>query len=463
MNRLIFLILPVIIAQNASASVQDEYPENRLAGSGNTDVNFFVRSGAYFSQNEISSRVTIPTAYSDISIRIAHDNMRNVKIYSDMRLRYGTEFDEPVERGEIRELYIKLNGSAWEISAGKQIIKWGRSDFSSANSKLASRDPLVRSPDFEDMDLGNIIVDMKWSPLPFLTLELAGTPVYRPSVMITKVIEIPDYVEFKEPGSLMGGKGMQSYGLRVNLNTDNAVINFSWFDGLEPLPGIALEAIKIDTSQVIPILNVALKPTPYRIKNLGIDIETIIGRHVLRGELTYLNAGGNNNLEYVAKDELTWTAGFDFTRADWRITAEYSGKFVPDYVQPLTDPIIGSDPDPGQIALLLSVPGFDPVDYLRMQIASFNMLYTYQQHKFNHTGGLSIEREILFGRLIPSVKTLYNFTTSELALTGEIRYKPADGLTLATGGEYYYGRDGSIHDIISGFMNCVRISARYDF
>jgi len=464
MKRLLFFLPLFFIILETAAVSQADYPGNRFEEDGNTEINFFIRSGAYFSRNITPSSISIPSAYSDIALRIAHDNRRNVKILSDLRFRYGTEFNEPVERGEIRELFIKLNGSSWELSAGKQIIKWGRSDFSYANSKLASKDPFTRSPDFEDMDLGNIVLDMKWSPLPFLTMELAGMPFYRPSRLITDAIEIPDYVDFAQPEKLLSGKGMQSYGLRVNINTGRAVINLSWFDGNEPLPGIALGTLSIDTSQAIPLPDILLEAAPYRIKNLGLDIETVIDRYVIRGELTCLMTSDNTTgSEYVARDELTWTAGLDLNQDDWRITAEYSGKYVPDYEPSGGYPIIGRESDPGQLALLFSLPGLDPVKYLKTQIASFNRLYTYQQHKFNHTAGISVEKDMFFGKLIPSIKTLYNFTTADIALIGELRYKPLDGLTIAAGGEFYSGKKGSVHDIISDFMNCVRISARYDF
>jgi hypothetical protein len=45
----------------------------------------------------------------------------------------------------------------------------------------------------------------------------------------------------------------------------------------------------------------------------------------------------------------------------------------------------------------------------------------------------------------------------------ELKYKPADGLTISAGGDFYSGRKGSVNDLIDEFMNCVKFSLRVDF
>jgi hypothetical protein len=45
----------------------------------------------------------------------------------------------------------------------------------------------------------------------------------------------------------------------------------------------------------------------------------------------------------------------------------------------------------------------------------------------------------------------------------ELRYKPADGLTISGGIDFYSGKKGSVNDLINEFMNCIKVSLRVDF
>ncbi len=69
----------------------------------------------------------------------------------------------------------------------------------------------------------------------------------------------------------------------------------------------------------------------------------------------------------------------------------------------------------------------------------------------------------VYGKLTPSLTSLYNFTSHDFLIMPEMIYKPADGLTINLGGEFYSGRNGSIYDLVDEFMNCIRLSLRVDF
>ena len=77
---------------------------------------------------------------------------------------YGVEFLEPVNRLDIREAYVKVNGKRWDLSAGQKIVKWGRADFTNPTSKLSPQNLISRSPDREDMDMGNLLSAFNWYP-----------------------------------------------------------------------------------------------------------------------------------------------------------------------------------------------------------------------------------------------------------------------------------------------------------
>jgi hypothetical protein len=74
-----------------------------------------------------------------------------------------------------------------------------------------------------------------------------------------------------------------------------------------------------------------------------------------------------------------------------------------------------------------------------------------------------VEAEMIYGKLLPSVFSLYNFTSRDLLIIPEIRIKPADGLAITIGAEIYSGREGSLYDLVDDFMNGAYVSLRVDF
>ena len=108
-------------------------------------------------------------------------------------------------------------------------------------------------------------------------------------------------------------------------------------------------------------------------------------------------------------------------------------------------------------------PDFDLNEYIRNQVGAFNRLYNYQLEKYYHSGGIRIEADLAYGRLLPSVFTMYNFTTGDLLVIPELRIKPTDGLTISAGAELYYGKKNSLFDMVDNFMTSIYIGIKADF
>ena len=241
-------------------------------------------------------------------------------------------------------------------------------------------------------------------------------------------------------------------------------MSLSWFDGYDPMPGAALTKFDLDMSVPIPAPYAELTMTPYKLRNLGFDFETTAGRIGLRGEAAWsFPFKSYKTEEYVPCEEIKYVAGIDWMPGNWRFTAEYAGKTIPDFEAPAVDPIIGTEPDLASLALMMADPEFDLNEYVRQQVGSFNRLYNYQIERTYHSAGLRIETDLFYGKLTPSVFALYNFTSHDFLMMPELKYKPADGLTISAGGDFYSGRRGSIHDLIDEFMNCIKLSVRVDF
>jgi hypothetical protein len=462
-RKSVLLILLPGLCLNLAGQDEDTGMQGIFSGSSR-EINSFIRGGMYVSPQNEGDKTDITGLYSDLDLSLGAENGSSWKAFTDLRFRYGAEFGEPVSRFDLREGYVKLFGRKWDLSAGQQIIKWGRADFTNPTSKLNPVNYISRSPDREDMDLGNISFAAHWYPAPSVSLGAVMVPLYRPSVLLVEPFPMPAYVTFSQNTSISTEGGMVSYGLKADFRSSRVDWSLSWFDGYDPMPGINLTAFNPDYSMPIPVFYTDLSTIPYRLRMAGADFELTAGDFGIRGEGAWTSPVlSHNDHEYVPFPELKWVAGIDWSAGKWRIMAEYSGKYVLDYSPATADPVFGTEPDYQKLAELFADPGLDPEEYVKQQVASFNRLYNYHLEQFYHSAGLKLDADIAYGKLLPSVFTMYNFTSRDLLLIPEIKYKPADGLTITAGAEIYHGSRGSLFDIVNEFMTSVYVALRVDF
>ncbi len=460
-----FLLLGNLLLLTLLSAAQDqETPSDDLIIKQGPAINGFVRGGFYAWKDKGDPQVNFPAIFSDLGLKINAGNGRNLKAYTDLRFRYGTEFNEPVSTFDLREAYIQLNAGKWDISFGRQIIKWGRGDFTNPVSRFSPVNMISRSPDREDMDMGNILSSVKWHPVNAVSLEVLATPLHRSSRLIIDPFPLPDYVIIDQSKSVISGKGIFSYGLRASFHLRGIDWSLSWFDGYDPMPGIRLDYFVFDPSQPLSMPVIGLELKPYRNRVAGIDFETAAGPFGIRGEVAWAQPSLSfREYEYVPLPELKWVAGMDWMPGRWTITAEYCGKYIDNFTPSDAQPIFGTEVDPLRMLQLLSTPGFDMPAYIRQQVAAFNRLYNYQADRYSHYATLRVEADLAYGRLLPSVTGMFNWTTGDLLLIPEMKYKPLDGMTLTAGAELYSGREASLYDLVNDFMNGFYVSLRFDF
>ncbi len=455
------LFLSFFITVNGQDTVNEKSDDNPALRS---IFGGFVRGGLYSWTDSDDNRLHVPSAFSDFGLKFETSGGSVYKAFADVRFRYGTEFGKPVKSLDIREAWVQLNGSKWNVSAGQRVIKWGRCDFTNPTNRLSPLNTLMRSPDREDMDLGNLLVSGRVFPWESVSLEAVFIPYYRPSVLIIDPVPLPAYVQIEQLPLLVTSGNMSTYALKADFHPRLIDFSVSWFDGFDPMPGIALSSFNLELEQTIPLLEVGLSVKPYRNRVLGADFETTAGPFGLRGEAAWSDPELTPDMnEYVPFPEVEWALGADWSSGIWRFTGEYSGKHVLDFLPSAAEPLIGSQTDLAALAPLLYVPGFDPEMYVKQQVGAFNRLYNNQMHEYYHSAGLRIESELLYGKILPSVTALYNFTSRDLLFMPEVRIKPSDGLSLTAGAEIYYGSKGSLYDIVNDFMNGAYVSLRVDF
>jgi hypothetical protein len=454
---LLFLLPVTALSQSGLSSGSNEDPSKKIFYG-------FVRGGFYTALNHNDDKLYIPSAFTDFALKLDAGDGVHFRGFADLRFRYGAEFREPVSKFDLREAYITVMGKKWDISAGQKIIKWGRADFTNPTQKLSPQNLISRSTDHEDMDMGNLLAEGRWHPSPFISFEAVAVPFYKSSVLLIKPLDLPSYVTINQIEALVTDKKMFSYGLRTDIHLRGIDLGLSWFEGYDPMPGVRLTGISVDTSGYIPSLSAEMTMTPYKIRNAGLDFEATLGNFGIRGEAawTFPSLSYKTN-EYVPLEEIKWVAGIDWMKGDWRIAVEYSGKTIPGFVPSAVEPSLLSEPDPATLAMMMSMPGFSLEGFMFQQVGAFNRLYNYQLEKSYHSGGIRVETDLFYGKLTPSVTAIYNFTSRDFMLMPELMYKPVDGLSIVAGGEFLSGRQGSVYDIVDEFMNCFRLGFKVNF
>ena len=465
MIRSLKIFICLLSITSVFASGQDATQVGKTQEGENEKLLYgFVRGGFYGNIYDPVHKQFISSAFSDLGLKIDFKKGQLFSAYADLRFRYGTEFLEPVNRFDIREAYVRINGRHWDITTGQTIIKWGRADFTNPTSKLSPQNFVSRSPDREDMDMGNLLSTIRWYPSPLVRIQAVALPYFRSSKLIISPVPLPENVKVNEINSLITGKKMFSYGLKSDIHLRWIDWSLSWFDGYDPMPGTALTHFSLDLSGQIPVTETELTLKPYKERLLGFDFETSAGKFGIRGEAAWSKPYmSNDTIEYIPYPEIRWVTGIDWSSGLWRITGEYSGKSVLNFKPSDTNPVIGTEPDYASLAQLLLIPGFDITEYVRHQVGAYNRLYNYQLERFYHSAGLRIEADLAYGKLTPSLFSMYNFTSRDLLVIPELKYRPADGLTITAGVEFYSGRKGSLFDLVDDFMDCLYVGLKVDF
>jgi hypothetical protein len=419
----------------------------------------FLRSGAYLSTGDYENDIS--ALFADVDFKVTSSDNTNYKGFTDIRVRYGQEFGEASQLISIREVWASYYNNWLEISAGKKIIKWGKTDFFNPLSKLDPVDFLYRSPDREDSDLGELVGSLTITPAPLMKVSFVVSPLWNPSILMTRPIKLPKNIELNFPKGLQTGNGNSSFGLRTEFTIKTIDFGIQWFHGADPMPGLNLDSADF-SNPFYPFIY--MKGVSYKVNNFGTDFETVLNTIVLRGTLSCtLPVDEKKGNESVPFPQIEWVAGMDWSPGIFHITAEYYGKKVLDYYKSPYDPLIGTEPDLGALEILFTTPGFNPVEFVRLQTEAFNRLYNTQLLEYYHAGGVRIEAETLFGKLIPSLTTMYNFSSHDLVVIPSIKYKPADAISLTAGIENYSGKKGGMYDLIDDFMNSLFLSIRIDF
>ena len=430
--------------------------DNFSGSSGNGyKLGGFIRSGIYINNPDESPG--IPVSFADLSINAQAGNGTTFKAFADLRYRYASEYGQIIDSPVLREAWAAWFTPLAELRAGKQITKWSGMDLFRLQDVVSPRNDLYRSFSPADKDMGNISMNINFTPDDNVSIKAILIPRYRPSVLYTEFMDMPEIVKIEEHA--FNHSGSLSYGLRAEFFLRNLSANIGYFDGYNPLPGLSLDTLIIQPGNNNSV--VYLKEKTFKIRTLSAGIEFMLGNNIIRTEAIWSDPDQDfRQEEYVMLPEIKWAAGFEHFFGDLQVLIEYSGKYLIDFEESTVDPVL---PDESSFYELPPIPVEQIIEYTRLQVGSFNRLYNYQLHEYSHFAGLRLDYKKGLATLSPSVNIIYNITAEEYMVNPVLKINPADNLEIIVGAEIYKGTGGSLFEMINDRLNSIYTGLRIDF
>ena len=374
---------------------------------------------------------TLKSLYSETSLKLKAKAGIHGQAYTDIRFRTGSEYGSDFSTLNIREAYIDLYLGKVDFRIGKQISPWGRADGWNPTDNLTPSDYFVRSPDHDDMRLGNYRIRGQYNPLTWLKLEADLVPWYTPSVYRFDQVEMPSFVTINPPAHPGFQWDKTSVAGKADLIFTGIEGSVSWFQGYDQLPVLVPGVLP---APPFTDFKLELNQVPFRQHTLGADFATVILGTGFRGEFAWKMPEKGDNLDaWIPNSEIQWVLSVDREFGPVRIIAGYMGKVVQNFLP--ADPPQTFDP------AMISNPEVWPLlgSMLASQIGYYNRILYDQTHEWNHSILFRPSVTLFHENLDLEISGLYNFTTGEYLIYPKATWHLTDGLLATAGYQYYEG------------------------
>lgn len=454
-SKIIFsLLLLFSFRLSGQGLFEQSLSQNDSSQNNLLHINGFVRTDGYLSKITEGNDFYFQSLYSQLGLITEVNAGKFGNAYAEFRFRTGTEFSSKIQNIELREAYTALYHGPLSIKAGKQIITWGASSFINPTDQFSPQDPTYRSPDNDDLHLASRALNTRFEITSNSYFQLIWIPVYTPSVLITKALRFPEYIEFGkdiEPGMQIREGNV---GFRYDLRSKVMDVQLSYFKGYRNTRSIKSDTAIFNFTSLQPDL-IRLVKVPYRINSAGINLVIPFGRSLFRTEAAWMEPVKSNS-HPDPSPELAYTAEIEHSGQHITLIAGYYGKYIFSFKKLDYNPqgLTGEFPDLSSI-----IPENSPFDpsyvtaYFDTQLSGFNRLYNYQDKEFYHSAYAILKISMFHELLNMEIPSMYNFSTDELTLIPSLKFNITDGLSFKIGVYYMHGGINSLYDLIGPELN----------
>lgn len=445
----VFALL-VLLEFVLSIQAQDLFETGGLKNEENKkhapEIHGYGRGVLYIGKENGSQKVS--SGYLETAFRVKFIPDKAVNIFSEFRLRggyeYGNSFLEPV----LRELYADISLGRFDLRIGHQILAWGRADGINPTDNLTPKNYFVRSPEPDDIRMGNNLFRARYQLNEHIRLEGIWVPFYRYSIYRFDLFEMPEFVKFKDIGKLAWEGSGGNIGMKTEFLFRGIDGSISWFSGFDPQPGIDLNHLSM---QVTGEIALDLMARAFRHNMIGTDFAANAGNFGIRGEagLRILAESYRDEI-FTAETDLRYVFGIDRSFRNFNIMVQYSGQWVPGYKDmpelmlfKRSGEIIIPDP-----SSFMEMPGM-----IAEQIEGFNRIIHGQTHRVSHTLSLRQSIALLHETVKIEAFAMYNLSSEEFTIMPELSYSLKDNWQISLGGQYFSGPENTLNDMIGPLFN----------
>ncbi|HEC43675.1 MAG TPA: hypothetical protein ENI20_12695 [Bacteroides sp.] len=452
---LIAISIPAgLFAQGLFESAGTDSQESKLP----VQFNGYARGALYLGEYSTGSSPEIKSGYGEAGLKINANSGSRARLFSELRFREGYEYNEWISDFTLREAYADLYLGPFELRAGQSIVSWGRADGFNPTNNLTPQDYFVRSPEPDDMRLGNFLVRARYNITNKLRLEAVWVPRYKYSVYRFDLFDMPEYVNFLESPLPEATLKNSSVGAKLDFLFDRFDGSLSWFNGYDPKPGIQSGEISQSTGEDFII---DMYARAFRQQTLGLDFSFGLGSYGVRGEAALRDPTTEYRDEiYAPNRDLRYVLEIDRSFGDFSLMIMYMGQYVFDFTEgPAPGGIPDIDPlmlqDPAAFAMLA------PMMY--QEIAAFNRVIFDQTTEISHLLALRPALSMVHGVSSLEVYTSYNFSTEEWNMIPKLSWDATDNLKLSIGAQYFEGPENTAYNLIAPAFNGGFFELRYSF
>ena len=413
-------------------------------GGFNFELNGYIRGDMYMGRIPESDSAEIKSGYGEAALKLRVRKGSYGNAYSEIRLRQGYEYGEPVTEFDLREAYINLFAGPFDFRLGQQIVVWGRADAMNPTDNVTPRSMRVKSPDEDDRRLSNFALRTFFNMAP-VRLEGVWVPFFRPSELPPVHLEPTIHLDTDAGRYPDANVKNGTFAGRFHLELPAFEASVSYLYGHATFPGVVFE----DAAVVDNNLSVAITTAAYTHQVVGFDFAATAGDWFgLRGEAAYKRPFGYGGKAYIPNPDIQAVLGIDREFfGEFSVIAQYYGRYVFHHRKAKTTPT--QEVDPSTLAglndeTLDSLVAANSASLLLVK----NQMIAGQQEEWQHSAIVRLEWKLLQETLSLETLGMVNFVTEEVMLRPKVTYDITDAFTFTAGAEVYLGPDDSLYGSI---------------
>ena len=365
------------------------------------NLNGSLRAGYYGASRKLDGKKDVGTG--SLWLKSSPSLGSNVSLQAEGWVRNDSSFSGSTA-AKLREGYLNYTAADVDLRIGKQIIVWGRADAINPTDNLTPRNYTLLTPENDDQRLGTLAAKMSYH-FQDAALSAIWLPRFSPSVYPTATLpgiyfseQLPD-----------AGQGA----LKLDHSGGEADWSVSYFNGFDLVPDIKIGATGASGTNLIL--------QHHRIRVLGMDGATTVGRYGLRAEAAYTWTENPVGDPLLKQPFLYAVLGGDRTFSEnLNVNLQYYFRRVANYQDPqaIADPLVKN-------------------------IAVQGAISSNQMNRFQHGFSMRISNKWLNETLEGEVAGIISMTHRDYALKPKLIYAFNDQLKGTLGMDVYRGASDS--------------------